>query len=85
MSTLYIVNKPNLVEQCQSVMQDSDGLILIEDAVMTATQLTAQSNYFVLEEDLIARGVSADKSWAIKNYDGFVELTLEYDKAVSWL
>lgn len=85
MKTLYILNKPSLLSQCQSVMGSEDGLILIEDAVVITAQEKANTHYYALEEDLIARGLKPNDDWNIKDYEGFVELTLDYDKTVSWL
>ena len=85
MKTLYILNKPSLLSQCQSAMSEDDGLILIEDAVIVAAQEKPMSQYYVLEEDLIARGLKPKEGWTIKDYEGFVALTLAYDKTVTWL
>ncbi|GAA0213892.1 hypothetical protein GCM10009123_21370 [Kangiella japonica] len=85
MKTLYILNKPSLLSQCQSAMSADDGIILVEDAVVIAAQDKANTDYYVLEEDLIARGLTPKDDWNIKDYEGFVELTLAYDKTVSWL
>jgi sulfur relay protein TusB/DsrH len=90
MKTLYILNNPSLFEQCQSAMRPTDGLLLIENAVILAThsnvaQPVSGDQSFVLEEDLIARGLKANHSWTCKDYEGFVELTLAFDKTVSWL
>lgn len=85
MKTLFILNNPALIEQCQSAMADNDGLILIEDAVKLSTQPTSEQDYFVLEEDLIARNLKSQKCWIKQNYEGFVDLTLTFDKTVSWL
>lgn len=84
MKTLYILNNPSLYQQCQNAMAADDGLLLIENAVVLANQAAVKHGY-VLEEDLIARGLSTDSSWKVKDYDGFVDLTLDYDKTVSWL
>ena len=85
MKTLYILNNPNLLEQCLSAVTKNDALLLIENAVVLAQQVQPEIAGFVLEEDLISRGLDANTAWKKKDYDGFVALTLEYDKSVSWL
>lgn len=85
MKTLYILNNPQHFKQCTSAMTEEDTLLLIENAVLLADQLEPRSNYFVLEEDLIARGLSNNAEWQTKDYQGFVQLTLDCDKSVSWL
>lgn len=85
MKTLYILNNPDLLIQCQNAMSHDDGLLLIENAVILANSQTAQDNYFVLEEDLIARGLTPDSTWTQQNYQDFVNLTLNFDKTISWL
>lgn len=85
MTTLYILNNPDRFQQCSAVLNENDGLLLIENAVVLAQQLEPKTAGFVLEEDLVARGLDSNGSWGKKDYDGFVALTLEYDKTVSWL
>ncbi len=88
MSTLFILNQPELLDDCITVMQPDDALLLIENAVVIATKSsTTQYKMFVLKDDLIARGLFEsihDQSTAI-DFSKFVELTLAYDKSVSWL
>ena len=85
MKTLYILNNPQLFNQCSSAMNEEDALLLIENAVLLSDQLEPRPNYFVLEEDLIARGLNNNMEWQTKNYEGFVQMTLDCDKSVSWL
>ena len=68
-------------------MMAHDGLLLIEDATINSSSPWSGGECYVLDEDLIARGLAAtaDPSWKKVNYDQFVQLTLEYDKVVSWL
>ena len=86
MKTLYLVNNPKLIEQCQAAMSSQDAVLLIEDAVTIATQpCSAGVDGFVLDEDLIARGLESVQGWSRTDYVGFVSLTLKFDKVVSWL
>ena len=86
MKTLYILNNPSLYAQCTKAMSDTDSLLLIEDAVALSLQETVKQHY-VLEEDLVARGLLAsyDRSWELADYPIFVDLSLAFDKTVTWL
>jgi len=86
MKSLYILNNPNLYQQCKKAMTDSDSLLLIEDAVVLSLENTVK-NHYVLEEDLIARGLllSCHNSWTLVDYTQFVDLTVKLDKTITWL
>lgn len=85
MKSLYILNNPANFEQCLSVMAPDDALLLIEDAVSLYRQHPNHDSY-ILEEDLVARGFPSEQShWQLIDYPQFVELTLQYDKTVTWL
>lgn len=93
---LHILNRPpslSLVyRQALAAMAEGDRLLLIEDGVMGA--LSAQIEHFqsvtgrlfVLSEDLKSRGLEAHCAAKIHrvDIDGFVALTEEADKTVSW-
>lgn len=90
MKSLYIINQPQKLNEALPYLNRADGVLLIEDAVTLATNKTMQaitSNCYVLLEDLIARGLKEKSSnqWSLVDYSEFVELTLLYDKSVSWL
>ncbi|WP_163557192.1 sulfurtransferase complex subunit TusB [Halomonas sp. NO4] len=73
-------------------MGPDDRLLLIEDGVQGA--LPAQVRHFepvldrlfALREDLVSRGLEGrcDEAVQVVDVDGFVELTEEADKTVSW-
>ncbi len=73
-------------------MGPEDRLLLIEDGVLgaLASQLphfqAVQGRIFALREDLVARGLDGrcDASVQVVDVDGFVTLTEEADKTVSW-
>ncbi|MCE8031750.1 sulfurtransferase complex subunit TusB [Billgrantia tianxiuensis] len=93
---LHILNRPpssSLVyRDALAAMDATDRLLLIEDGVLGA--LTAQIRHFqaiegrlfALREDLSARGLEGqcDASVQVVDVDGFVTLTEEADKTVSW-
>lgn len=88
MNKLFILNLPEKLAECISVMSDADAIILIENAVIcTSKKKLDLQNCYVLEEDLVARGLasSVNDDWKSVNYSEFVKLTLTYDKSVSWL
>ncbi len=90
MKNLYIINQPQKLDEALPYISEHDGILLIEDAVVLATGETKQLSglkQYVLEEDLIARGLheKTENRWELVDYPQFVKLTLEYDKSVSWL
>ncbi|MHC9510846.1 sulfurtransferase complex subunit TusB [Kangiella sp. M94] len=90
MKSLYIINQPQKLDEALPYISEHDGILLIEDAVVLAADDTKQLSglkQYVLEEDLIARGLheKAENGWELVDYPKFVKLTLEYDKSVSWL
>ncbi|ALM52527.1 sulfurtransferase complex subunit TusB [Halomonas huangheensis] len=78
--------------QVLTAMGADDYLLLIEDAVQGALpQLVGhfeglRGRLYVQEEDLTARGLleRCDSSVKVVNVDGFVALTEQADKVLSW-
>lgn len=77
--------------QCLSRMAKQDGLLLIQDGVYALTdqrlhqQLAVLDKLYVLNEDLQARGLGDGKHSAeLTDYDGFVALTLAFERTLSW-
>ncbi|NVK21573.1 MAG: sulfurtransferase complex subunit TusB [Kangiellaceae bacterium] len=92
MKSLFILNNPTKLDACLNAMSTQDGLLLIEDAVIATHHSGLSCVTYALEEDLIARGLSqlvkqhlVNSNIKIIDYTQFVELTLQYDKTVSWL
>lgn len=99
MSTLHLLNKapqhPRFA-QCLSAAQVAGegphGILLIENGVFCASQpeLVAAINkgvsVWVLASDAAARGMTAQiaEAMVLIDYNRFVELTTQFDKAVSW-
>jgi len=102
MSTLHTVNKSpfgssallSALRHCKP----GDAVLMIEDGVYgaltgsaVAGDVSAASDgvsLFVLEGDVKARGIGADKLMdGIKpvGYDGFVDLVAEHDRTQAWL
>lgn len=93
---LHILNRPpsssRVYRDALSAMGESDRLLLIEDAVVgaLASQVPhfqeVEGRLFALREDLSARGLDGlcDPSVMVIDVDGFVALTEEADKTVSW-
>jgi tRNA 2-thiouridine synthesizing protein B len=79
------------LEHCLLRLNSSDGLLLTQDAVYAVmndamnAKLAEVHSVYVVKEDLEARGVqvACDKVQLI-NYAEFVELSLQYDKVMSW-
>ncbi|MRX26638.1 sulfurtransferase complex subunit TusB [Kangiella sp. HZ709] len=88
MKTLFILNNPSKLTTCLEAMAKDDGLLLIEDAVILTRKNIERKEISLqaLNEDVTARGVNhTDPSWQLINYAKFVELTLTFDKSVTWL
>ncbi len=93
---LHILNRPpshsRVYRQALDAMAEHDRLLLIEDAVTGA--LISQVEHFqsiagrlyVLQEDLVSRGLDSHCAEAVHIVDmeGFVRLTEEAEKTVSW-
>lgn len=79
-------------QQALTAMGPEDRLLLVEDAVQGALPKLIryfaglEGRLFALREDLEARGLEGrcDPSVQIVDVDGFVLLTEEADKTVSW-
>jgi len=98
MPMLHILNRsPNMrssLQSCLRVIQKSDAIILIEDAVIAAKKdnhteafINNAMNVFVLEPDLKARGIQADQviqGIELVDYKGFVKLTVKYNGVQTW-
>ena len=86
------------LESCLKYAKDDSAILLIEDAVYASLQGTeigerlgsaaSEVRLFVLGPDLKARGLM-DKPLIedieVVDYEGFVELAAQYDKAQAWL
>lgn len=88
MSKLFILNNPDLYQQCTEAMSEHDELILIENAVQLTHSLpkTIKCKVYALKDDLMARGLNLNTSQiSTVDYDGFIELSLKNDSTLSWL
>lgn len=79
--------------EMQQAIGEQDSVMLIEEAVSAALDPAwavweqLQSRIFLLSEDLIARGlasIAADNELPTLDMDGFVVLTEQYAKIVTW-
>jgi tRNA 2-thiouridine synthesizing protein B len=88
----------NSLDTCLRLALPGSAILLIEDGVYAARKpssaadklLQALENHplYALQADLQARGLAAESlvdGVQLVDYDGFVKLTTEYDKAQSWL
>jgi len=90
---LHIVKSLEKLKLVQRYLKPSDALLLVENAVYAASEDTAYfahlrqlNEVYVLQEDLQARGWTKKCSATIQiiNRFGFVELTINQDKSISW-
>lgn len=99
---LHTVNKSpfekNSFDTSLRLAKKGSDILLIEDAVYaalknsaiekTVEQAVTTHNIYVLEPDLMARGLQPDcliKGIQIVSYEGFVELAVKNDKVQAWL
>ena len=98
---LHIVNKSpfqtSTMASCLRMAQPGSALLLIEDGVYAATvgstaeanlrDACARLNVYALRPDLDARGMTGKliDGVTLVDYDGFVDLTVEYKTSHSWL
>ncbi len=88
----------NSLDTCLRLAKADSAVLLIEDGIYAvqknaaaAEQVKAAMNqhrFYALKPDLEARGIGEDNmidGISLVDYDGFVELTTEYDKLQSWL
>ncbi|MGM0534984.1 MAG: sulfurtransferase complex subunit TusB [Pseudomonadota bacterium] len=93
---LHIVNRSpatsRVFQQALAAMSPRDRLLLIEDGVQGALpQLVRyyaglEGRLFALKEDLASRGLlgRCDASVQVVDVEGFVDLTEEAERTVSW-
>lgn len=97
---LHIVSTSPLSDaalgQCLNYLGEQAAILLIQDAVVAATdghpwreklvQLDDSHPLFVLADDLVARGLKERVSapFQMIDYDRFVNLCLEFDAVQSW-
>lgn len=99
MATLHVLSHSPFIDSrlnsCLRVLGENDAILLCGDAtyalIPASAPLQALENrldglkLFALEEDMLARNISAPV-WASQvDYPGFVDLTVRFDKVNSWL
>jgi tRNA 2-thiouridine synthesizing protein B len=79
------------LQHCLQRIHNTDGLLLTQDAVYAVMQpslgvkFTELHGVYVLKDDVEARGLQLENSSIqIITYAEFVELSLKYDKIISW-
>ena len=99
---LHTVNKSpfekNSIRTCLRLALSGSDILLIQDAVYAAKsgsefavdmiEAASQHNIYVLEPDLMARGLSQScliEGVELVGYDAFVELAVKNDSVQSWL
>lgn len=72
----------------QTSLTRDDAVLFIEDAVYAAQKFRKElkAHIYTLEEDCIARAIieKIDRSCAVIDYSGFVELTEIHKNIISW-
>lgn len=88
----------NSLDSCLRLAKAGSAILLIEDGVYAALKgaatedqlkaATGEYSVYVLGPDLKARGMSEERvveGIQVVDYGGFVDLTAENDKVISWL
>ena len=88
----------NSLDSCLRLSKADSAILLIEDGIYAVQknsstaekmqQALTQHPLYALQPDLQARGINPDSvidGISLIDYDGFVQLTTEYDKLQSWL
>ncbi len=89
---LHIIKSEQALEEAVLVCTEQDALILIEDAVYLVNPLhkgfinLKGLNVAALVSDIEARGLAQRVSPSISkvDYAGFVQLTAQHDKSLTW-
>lgn len=94
---LHTVNKHgSALLRALAVVSENDAVLLLEDGVYALLETQGKENCwsvlpasvrrFVLVDDLAARGISDKMLTGFEKVDwqGFVDLSTEHDKVVSW-
>lgn len=97
MSTLHSINLPPSSksdwETLINGLNDTDDVILIEDACYATTDLSLVNRIleripqiYTLESDTLSRGLEPplNKQVILCNYEMFVQLSCEHTKVISW-
>jgi len=97
--TLAKMPNHDVLQHCIDIidLHENSVLLLYQDAIYLAidddTQygtkirtLAAKQKIYILEEDLIARGLQNKiiDTIIVTNYEDFVALTIQHDKTISW-
>lgn len=86
-TNLHIITQP-IIPDTILASSESHGLLLLREAVYLLLQPFAINlKVYVLEEDLLARGLQSEVLPAnveLIDYKRFVDLTIEYKTSTSW-
>ena len=95
MSALHTISASptgGLINSCLRLVCPGDGILFIQDGVYHCCPpdllggVSQDNAQFALREDLLARGLLGKISERITpvGFGRFVELTVDYDKVISW-
>lgn len=95
MATLHLVRSSafnsNDFQQCVSLVQHNDGIILLDDGCYNLThpllkqaQDKLANNIFVIEHHYLARSIEPNPQVTKINMEKLVQLTLNFDKTLTW-
>ncbi|WP_417662141.1 sulfurtransferase complex subunit TusB [Pseudomonas sp.] len=99
MSTLHVLSDSPFTDaslsSCLRLLGETDGLLLCGDAVYALLADTAQLQalelipdtikLYAIEEDVVARSISAPARAQVIDYPEFVRLSMKFAKVNSWV
>jgi tRNA 2-thiouridine synthesizing protein B len=77
------------LKECLAIIQPKDAIVLLEDGVYAIqhpdlSNTSIQFKCFAVTADTDARGLTKSNNLTCITYDELVDLTLEYQKTISW-
>lgn len=85
---LHILNTPDSLSRCKAVVENSDSLILIEDAVVLSptifSDIDTGTAVYVLLDDIQRRGLKTPSNIKALDYIQFVDLCAAHPQCLSW-
>ena len=75
------------LSDCLNIIGTQDSLLFMQDGVYIQNHPTLESirnSAYVLQDDLNARGLTANSKGKSISYQDFVQLCTEHEKIISW-
>ena len=80
---LHLVSSQNSVDRVVKHLSNNDAVLFIGDGAFDTCYIDQMSVY-VLEDDLLARGIPLPQGVEAVGYSKFVELVVEHENSITW-